>query len=253
MTTTSDLGGRTAIVTGGASGMGAASAAELAAHGARVVLLDIDPQGLETVAGQIGAAATHVGDVGDPAFCDQVVADTIAEFGSVDIGVHAAGTIVRADGVDTTDDQWARIFRTNVDGVFNMCRAELQEMRARQTGAIVNFGSIWGEVGAAGHTAYAATKGAVHLMTKSLALEHARDGIRVNAVCPGEIRTPMLSSERAAPPTEAELSDLADRAVPMGRLGDPADVARVVAFLVSDAAAYMTGAMVTVDGGYTAR
>jgi meso-butanediol dehydrogenase/(S,S)-butanediol dehydrogenase/diacetyl reductase len=140
-----------------------------------------------------------------------------------------------------------------VDGVFFMCRVALSAMRAQGVGTIVNFGSIWGEVGSEGHAAYAATKGAVHQLTRSMALEHARDGIRINAVCPGEIRTPMLASGRSSPPSEADLIALADATIPMGRLGEPEEVARVVAFLVSEEASYMTGAMIEVDAGYTAR
>ena len=241
------LDGRVAVVTGAASGMGRASAALLAERGATIVAVDIDP-----------AVATldldhHVGSVADAAFCAHVIISSTERHGSVDVLVNAAGTIVRAPAVDTSDDEWRRIFSVNVDGVFFMSRAAAARMRSRGRGSIVNFGSIWGDVGSAGHAAYAATKGAVHQLTKSMALEHARDGIRVNAVAPGEIRTPMLSSQRAMPPTEADLEELADRDVPMGRLGDPGEVAEVVAFLASDASSYMTGAIVTVDAGYTAR
>lgn len=231
--------------------MGNASAVLLAERGAQVVLVDVNPS-VEPFAVELDARA-HVGSVADSAFCDAVVAATEAEFGSVDILVNAAGTIVRENGVDTSDEEWRRIFSVNVDGLFYMCRAALRGMVERGRGSIINFGSIWGDVGGPGHTAYAATKGAVHQITKSLALEHARDGVRVNAVLPGEIRTPMLSSERETPPTEEELQELADRAVPMGRLGDPKEVAEVVAFLASDASSYMTGSLVTVDAGYTAR
>jgi len=195
----------------------------------------------------------HVGSVADAAFCNNVVAATVASHGAVDILVNAAGTIVRSNAVDTSDDEWRRIFSVNVDGLFYMCRAAVKGMVERRRGSIINFGSIWGDVGGPGHAAYAATKGAVHQLTKSMALEHARDGVRVNAVLPGEIRTPMLSSERERPPTEEELHELADRAVPMGRLGDPKEVAEVVVFLASDASSYMTGSLVTVDAGYTAR
>lgn len=248
-----DLSGRVAIVTGAASGMGAATARALRAAGADVVAVDRNAAGLAAVAEEIQARATHDGDVGDSAFCDRVITETLSDAGSVDIVVNAAGTIVRAAGAETSDADWARIFSTNVDGVFFMCRAAVNAMRPAGKGAIVNFGSIWGDVGSAGHTAYAATKGAVHQLTRSMALEHARDGIRINAVCPGEIRTPMLSSERETPPTEEELRVLADTTVPMGRLGAPEEVAAVVVFLASDAASYMTGSMVTVDAGYTAR
>lgn len=248
-----DLSGKTAVVTGAASGMGAASARALRAAGADLVVVDRNPEGLSTVASTVEAIALHEGDVGESSFCDMVIRSTVEVAGAVDIVVNAAGIIVRAAGGATTDEDWARIFRTNVDGVFYMCRAAVNEMVGNGGGAIVNFGSIWGDVGSAGHTAYAATKGAVHQLTRSMALEHARDGVRINAVCPGEIRTPMLASERTRPLTDDELQQLADSTIPMGRLGEPEEVAEVVVFLVSDAASYMTGAMVNVDAGYTAR
>ena len=120
------------------------------------------------------------------------------------------------------------------------------------SGAIVNFGSIWGDLGSAGVAAYCASKGAVHNLTRALALDHATDSIRVNAVCPGEVHTPMLQSERSEPVTQALLERIA-ATVPMGRLAEPIEIARVVAFLASDAASYMTGALVSVDAGYGAR
>jgi NAD(P)-dependent dehydrogenase (short-subunit alcohol dehydrogenase family) len=242
---------KVAIVTGAASGMGAASARRLAADGVTMAVVDRDGDGLAVVAAELSAAA-HLGDVSSAAFCDTTVAAVMEAHGRLDILVNAAGIIVRAPAHATTDEDWRRIFAVNVDGVFYMSRAAVRAMRGRG-GAIVNFGSIWGGVGSAGHAAYAATKGAVHQLTLSMALEHARDGIRVNAVCPGEIRTPMLSSQRASPPTEEQLQALADATVPLGRLGEPEEVAQVVAFLASEAASYMTGSLVHVDGGYTAR
>ncbi len=247
-----DFSDRVAIVTGGASGMGAATARVLSARGASVVVVDRDAEGAGVVAAEISGSA-RPGDVASSAFCDEVVDETASRLGRLDVVVNAAGIIVRAPAHETTDDEWQRIFRVNVDGVFHMSRAAVRLMAARGSGAIVNFGSIWGGVGSAGHAAYAATKGAVHQLTRSMALEHARDGVRVNAVAPGEIRTPMLASERERPPSDDELQRLADETVPMGRLGHPVEVAEVVAFLASDAASYMTGSIVTVDAGYTAR
>jgi NAD(P)-dependent dehydrogenase (short-subunit alcohol dehydrogenase family) len=247
-----DFRDKVAIVTGGASGMGAATARLLASRGASVVVVDRNEAGARSVADEIGGRASP-GDVSSSAFCDEVVADAVAEYGRVDIVVNAAGVIVRAPAHETTDEEWRRIFSVNVDGVFYMCRAAARVMVAEGSGSIVNFGSIWGDVGSGGHAAYAATKGAVHQLTRSMALQHARDGVRVNAVAPGEIRTPMLASERAHPPSEEDLQRLADETVPVGRLGDPDEVAAVVAFLASDEASYMTGSVVVVDAGYTAQ
>jgi NAD(P)-dependent dehydrogenase (short-subunit alcohol dehydrogenase family) len=133
-----------------------------------------------------------------------------------------------------------------------MSRAAVEIMQEQGAGVIVNFGSIWGEVGAAGVMAYCASKGAVHQITRAMALDHVNQGIRINAVCPGEVNTPMLTSERSAPVTTEMMAALAET-VPMGRLAAPVEIARVVLFLSSDAASYMTGAMVNVDAGFTAR
>lgn len=231
--------------------MGAACAAEFAARAATVVVVDRNADLAGEVASALGGHAL-TGDVSSSSFCDSVVADATSRFGSVDVLVNAAGVIVRAAGQDTTDEQWARIMGVNVSGTFFMCRSALRVMTSQGRGAIVNFGSIWGDLGSAGVAAYCASKGAVHNLTRALALDHATDGIRVNAVCPGEVRTPMLQAER----TEAVTPELLDRiasTVPMGRLAEPIEIARVVVFLASDAASYMTGALVPVDAGYGAR
>ena len=232
--------------------MGAATARVLASEGHQVVIVDRNGDQAKAVAAELAGAA-YIGSVAESAFCAETVADVVSTYRRLDVLINAAGVIVRAPAVETSDEEWRRIFSVNVDGVFYMSRAAVPPMRQVGRGAIVNFGSIWGSVGSSGHSAYAATKGAVHQLTKSMALEHARDGIRINAVCPGEIRTPMLASERDRPPTERELTELADATVPMGRLGEPEEVAAVVAFIASDAASYMTGSLVTVDAGFTAR
>jgi meso-butanediol dehydrogenase/(S,S)-butanediol dehydrogenase/diacetyl reductase len=242
---------RVAIVTGGASGMGAATVRRLAAGGANVMIADRNGDLAQTVATEVGGTA-FVGDVADSSFCDGVVAATLERHGSLDVLVNAAGVIVRASGEDTTDEQWAKIMGVNVSGTFFMCRAALRVMKTSGGGAIVNFGSIWGDLGSAGVAAYCASKGAVHNLTRALAMDHAADGIRVNAVCPGEVNTPMLQSERAEAVTDQLLTAIA-ATVPMGRLADPDEIARVVCFLASDDASYMTGALVSVDAGYGAR
>ena len=231
--------------------MGAATIRRLAAAHARVVIVDRNGELARAVADEVGGTPM-VGDVADSAFCDVAIAHAVTLHGGVDILVNAAGVIVRARGEDTTDEQWARIMGVNVSGTFFMCRAALRVMKVAGRGAIVNFGSIWGDLGSAGVAAYCASKGAVHNLTRALAMDHAADGIRINAVCPGEVNTPMLQSERAEPVTDQLLAQIAST-VPMGRLADPDEIARVVCFLASDDASYMTGAMVSVDAGYGAR
>ncbi len=239
------------VVTGAASGMGEACARLFHEGGATVIPVDRNARAGE-VASELGGVAA-IGDVSSSAFCDELIAGVVAEHGRVDVLVNAAGIIVRSPAHATSDEDWDRLFSVNVAGVFYMSRAAVRVMVEQGSGAIVNFGSVWGEVGNAGHAAYAASKGAVHQLTRSMALEHAKDGIRINAVAPGEIRTPMLSSERQIPPTEEDLQAMADATIPMARLGTPEEVAAVVAFLASDEASYMTGSIVTVDAGYTAR
>ena len=241
------------MITGAASGMGAATAREFTATGATVAIVDRNRELAEEVAAGIGSPAPIIGDVGDSSFCDQAVKRVVEVYGRLDVLVNCAGIIVRADALGTSDEDWRRIMGANVDGVFFMSRAAIPQMQKQGKGAIVNFGSIWGGVGAAGVTAYCATKGAVHQITKAMALDHVQDGIRINAVCPGEVNTPMLASERPQPPTPEDLQKLAEETIPMARLAEPEEIARVVVFLASDAASYMTGSLVTVDAGYTAR
>ncbi|MFT7319354.1 SDR family NAD(P)-dependent oxidoreductase [Congregibacter sp.] len=248
-----DFRGRVALVTGAASGMGAATAKELAARGAHVVVVDQNGELAAKLATEINGMSAVVGDVSDASFCQGAVASAVARHGRLDILVNCAGIIVRADASDTSDDDWRRIIDVNVGGVFFMSRAAVAIMQIQKRGAIVNFGSIWGDVGAAGVVAYCASKGAVHQLTRAMALDHVGDGIRINAVAPGEVNTPMLAFGRAAAPSAAELQKLADETIPMRRLADPIEIARVVAFLASDSASYMTGTIVTVDAGYTAR
>lgn len=247
-----DFTGKTALITGAASGMGAATAREFSAAGGQVMIVDRNRQLAEEVASEIGADAFMIGDVSDSRFCKRAVEAAIGRYGRLDVLVNAAGIIVRADALNTSDEQWQRVMNVNVNGVFFMSRAAVGPMKKQGHGVIINFGSIWGGVGAAGVTAYCASKGAVHQITRAMDMDHAKDGIRINAVCPGEVNTPMLASERSGPVTP-ELMQLIAATVPMGRLAEPVEIARVVLFLASDAASYMTGALVNVDAGFTAR
>ncbi len=250
---TTEFADRVVLVTGGASGMGEASVRRFAGLGATVVVFDRDADGASRVCSELGLGAPMLGDVADSAVCSAAVNEVVAEHGRLDVLVNAAGTIHRADSLGTTDDDWRRVMGVNVDGMFWMCRAALPHMIEAGRGVIVNFGSIWGGVGSAGSTAYCVSKGAVHQLTKALALDHVLDGVRVNAVAPGEVNTPMLASERATPPSAEDLQALADATIPMKRLADPDEIAGVVVFLASDDASYMTGEIVHVDAGYTAR
>lgn len=242
---------KVSIVTGGASGMGAATVRAFRTAGSTVTVVDIDEKGAARVAKETGASAV-VGDVSDPAFCDRVIDKVMTADGRIDVLVNCAGTILRADANGTADEDWRRVLAINVDGVFYMSRAAVRCMTAQGSGVIVNFGSIWGNVGAAGVVAYCASKGAVHQITRAMALDCAEDGIRINAVAPGEVDTPMLSAGHLTPPTTKDLDRLARSTIPMKRLAKPEEIAEVVMFLASDAASYMTGAIIPVDAGYTA-
>ncbi len=235
---------RVVVITGGASGMGAASAQLFRGQGDLVTVVDLqegsEPGGI-------------VGDVSDSAFCDRTIAAVVEQHGRIDVLVNAAGTIHRADASGTSDADWDRVMRVNVNGTFFMSRAAVRHMAPTGVGAIVNFGSIWGGVGAAGVTAYCVSKGAIHQLTRAMALDHADDGIRINAVAPGEVNTPMLASQRATPPSQADLDAMAEATIPVKRLAEPIEIAEMVLFLASDKASYMTGAIIPVDGGYTAQ
>ena len=252
-----DFNGKVVVITGGASGMGAATAGLFAESGARVFIIDRNADLAQTMASALSVEAI-VGDVSQSAFCESAIARAAAG-GRIDVLVNAAGIIIRANGLDTSDEDWQRTLNVNVSGVFYMCRAAIRQMKTQAPnadgarGAIVNFGSIWGELSGKGALAYAASKGAVHQITRTFAIEHARDGIRVNAVCPGEVDTPMLrTAGRTVPLTDAQAAKMGERVVPMGRLAQPVEIARMVRFLCGPEASYITGAMHYVDAGYSA-
>lgn len=246
-----DFTGKVALVTGAASGMGAAISRAFKAAGAELVMVDQNESLVKQVAADIEANPPVVGDVRDSSFCNLAIAAALERHDRLDVVVNCAGVIVRADALNTTDEQWHNIMEVNVNGVFFMCRAALKPMVQKGQGVIINFGSIWGTVGGRGHVAYCATKGAVHQLTRAMALDHARDGVRIVAVAPGEVDTPMLASGRDKPPSREDLKQLAEATIPMGRLAQPAEIANVVLFLASEQASYMTGAIVPVDAGYT--
>ena len=236
------FGGKVAIVTGGSNGIGAAVAARLAAEGARVMIADIKPpaQTLDNVE-FIETDATSADQVA------RAVQATRDKWGRIDILVNNAGLGALAETPDMEEGLWDQVFDINIKAIFLFCKYAIPVMR-EHGGAIVNIASISGVAGDYGMGVYNATKGAVINYTRSLALDCARDGIRVNALCPGLIETAMTELTVARPADkEAWLTP-----IPLARMGKPAEMASVIAFLASDEASYMTGSIVTADGGITA-
>lgn len=246
------LDGRIAIVTGGGAGIGRGVAVALAAEGAGVVVADIDGAAAGAVAEAIvtigGQAIGVTTDVASDADCRRTVEAALG-LGSLGVLVNAAGIIRRATVVETTEAEWDRVMAVNVRSVFLMGRHAIPAMRARGGGAIVNIGSGWGLKGGDRAASYCASKGAVVNLTRAMAIDHGPEGIRVNCVCPGDTDTAMLRSEarQLGEDETAFLAASADR--PIARLGTPADIAAAVLYLVSDAAGWVTGATLVVDGG----
>ena len=246
---------RVALVTGATSGIGRACALRLAADGFAVVVGGRSAERAAEVVDEItaggGTATTALGDVAEPDYGDAAVAATVAAHGRLDVLVNAAGVITRSDAEGTTDDEWHRVMSTYVDGLFRASRAALPAIRAAGGGTIVNISSTNGLVGGAGLAAYCASKGAVTNLTRAMALAHAAEGIRVNAVCPGAVDTRMLYSEGSGTVEEVRAKNLPD--IPEGRIPDGSEVAELVAFLADDRSRHITGANISIDGGYTAR
>lgn len=249
------LAGKTAIVTGAASGIGRGIATLFAQEGARVVVADIDDDGGAAVAGELGGAAVaryiHA-DVSDGAQVRALVEGTIAAFGGVDILVNNAAIVIFKKLVETEEEEWDRVIATNLRSVYLCSRYTIPQMIRRGGGAIVNISSVRALATTPLVTSYDATKGAIIALTRGLALEHARDGIRVNCVLPGSIDTPVFRSNLRADGDEEEGYRAAADSIPLGRVGQPLDIARAVLFLVSDEASYATGAPFLIDGGMLA-
>jgi 3-oxoacyl-[acyl-carrier protein] reductase len=243
-----DFKGKTALVTGGARGIGRAIALELARGGANLAINDVsDSAAAEAIelAEKAGApkARFYKFDVSDPAACDAAVESVIQDLGSIDILVNNAGISIDGLLVRFKDADWKKVLDINLNGAFHLMRAAARPMMKQRSGAVVNIASVVGEMGNAAQAAYAASKGALIALTKTVARELASRNIRVNAVAPGFIDTPMT---QALP--EAARAKLAE-AIPMVRLGTAQDVADCVAWLASEKASYVTGAVVRVNGG----
>ena len=247
------LAGKVALISGGARGMGAAEARMFAREGARVIIGDV----LEAEGRQVEAEITEAGgealfvhlDVTSEASWDAAVGAAVARFGKLDVLVNNAGIVARGHLLDSSLDEWNRVMNVNSTGVYLGTKTAIPEMLKAGGGSIVNISSMSGMVGQDYvQPAYNASKGAVRIFTKSVAVQYARQGIRINSVHPGPIDTPMAGARL----TDADLQRQADERSPMGRTAHPDEVAYGVLFLASDEASFMTGSELVIDGGATA-
>ncbi|WP_192258123.1 SDR family NAD(P)-dependent oxidoreductase [Mesorhizobium caraganae] len=244
------------IVTGATSGIGGAISEAFASAGATLLLVGRDQErgqrALEVVEKLGCTAQLMLGDVADSVFADEVVNSCVERFGKVDVLVNSAGIIRRGNAVDTSNDEWRQTFEANVNGVFYFSRAAVRSMRTTGGGSIINIASNVGLVGCPGLVAYCASKGAVVLMTQAMALDHAKEQITINAVCPGAVDTPMLVSAHHKPVTAEEILQRNVDSIPQGRVATPKEIASLTLFLASDGARHITGVAIPIDGGFTA-
>ncbi|MFO1377363.1 MAG: SDR family oxidoreductase [Steroidobacteraceae bacterium] len=249
------LDSRVVLITGGASGIGGECARQFIAEGARVVLADIDAARGEALACDLGDAAEFQWlDVTSESGWQRLAGDLAGRYGRLDVLVNAAGIVLNADIEDTSLEDFRRVHAVNVEGVFLGCRVAIALMKARG-GVIVNLSSIAGLRGVAKLAAYNAAKGAVRLLTKSIALSCAEKGyaIRCNSVHPSYVDTPLVRAMIDSAPDPVRLRSVMNRVSPLNRMAQPAEVAAVVVFLAGDGATFINGAEIPVDGGATAR
>lgn len=240
------------LVTGASSGIGAAIAIAFAEQGWDVMAAGRDEARLDEVAEVSDRIVTWAGDLEASEDCDDLIADTLDEFGRLDCLVNNAGVFVPADITETSDEDWRHTLAINLDVPFYLSRAAMPQLLLNE-GSIINIASDWGVRGGARAVAYCASKGGLVLMTRAMARDHAADGVRINAICPGDIDTPMLTSEaRAKGIDEDEYIEQAAAAIPSGRVGTPEEVAALALFLAGDAATHINGTAMLIDGASNA-
>jgi len=249
--------GKVALVTGGGAGIGEAAALALARNGAKVVLCDVDVDGGGDTVQQIEAAGGEAvfvkADVSSARDVEALVVSAVDRFGALHCAVNNAGIQGKVDSTDQcSEENWNRIVAINLTGVWHCMKYEIQQMKRGGAGAIVNIASNFGLVGSPGMPAYSAAKHGVLGLTKTAALENAKLGVRVNAVCPGPVQTPLVDQMLLAQPeTAAEIMESITSRLPLGRIGRAEEVASAVVWLCSDQASFVTGVAMPVDGGYT--
>jgi len=249
--TVDDFRGRIAIVTGAASGIGCEVATQLAARGATVVVADADEAGAQAAAERLcssgGAASASGVDVAKVGDVQRMVAETIQRFRRIDILVHSAGVGIERSFLDTTPEEWRRLIEVDLSGTFFCCQAAAREMVDRRYGRIITLASTAGVRGGTGRAAYGAAKGGVITLTKVMAVELAPFGVTVNALAPGAVETEMVARMHSP-----ETRRVYTSGIPVGRYGKPAEIAATAVFLASEAASYVTGHVLAVDGGFLA-
>lgn len=246
---------KVAIVTGGGRGIGRAIVEALAAEGARVAIIDRDNvDRAEALAAELGGgAAAFRADVSDADDVTRMVAAVTERFGHIDILVNNAGTLSRKTILEDSPEDWDRVLKTNLYGCYHCARAVAPGMVKRGFGRIINTSSIHGRVAKAGMGSYCTSKAAIDMFTKQLAVELAPHGVTVNAVAPGTISTEInLPLYKSTKPEDVALQQATLKKVPVGRIGEPEDIGRAVAFIASEMTPYVTGAILYVDGGYVA-
>jgi 2-keto-3-deoxy-L-fuconate dehydrogenase len=246
------LQGRTAIVTGAGSGIGRASAKLFAEEGAHLALVDRDAAGLEETLSLASGATTHIGDVGQAEFAETVVGDVVARHGRLDVLMTAAGFSCGGTVLTTDPADWDAVFRANVGGTWLWARAAVPQMQRQGSGSIITLASQLAIAGGKGNSAYIAAKGAIVSLTRTMAVDFATDGIRVNAIAPGAIDTPMLRRSFARHANSDEVRGASRDRHAMKRFGRPEEVAQAALHLASDASSFTTGTVMVVDGGWLA-
>ena len=240
------LANKVAIITGATQGIGLACAERLVSEGARVMMVDVKPEGADAAASLGDAARFFAADVSQKADVDAMLASTLDEFGQVDILINNAGITHAADFLDLAEEDFDRVLRINLKSMFLCGQAVAREMVKRQSGCIINMSSVNSELAIPNQVPYVVSKGGVNQLTKVMALNLAQHGIRVNGIGPGTILTEL--AKKAVMASQEARRTILSR-TPMGRCGEPEEVAAIAAFLASDDASYMTGQTIYVDGG----